>query len=103
MTQPITVSFTLEQLIVWGVIGLIAGSVAAALVRGRRYSTLTSILVGLVGAIVGSVLFNLLRIEVSGELARNIPIRYIDFIVAFVGAVIVLLLLSLFYRMRRNP
>lgn len=98
LNQPVTITFVPEQLITWLIIGLIAGFLASVLVRGRGLSTLSSIIVGLVGAFVGGLLFTLLRLQVSPALAGGITLRYIDIIVAFIGALLVLLLVSGFRR-----
>lgn len=98
MNNAVTVTFVPEQVVTWLIIGLIAGFLASVLVRGRRLSTLSSIIIGLVGAVVGGLIFSLLGIQVSPALAGGITLRYIDIIIAFIGAVIVLVLASAFWR-----
>lgn len=92
MNQPVTITFVPESVVTWLVIGLIAGLLASILVRGGRFGLWGSIVVGLVGAFIGGVLFTVLGIQVSPALAEGITIRYIDILVAFIGAVIVLIL-----------
>ncbi|HEX2908377.1 MAG TPA: GlsB/YeaQ/YmgE family stress response membrane protein [Phototrophicaceae bacterium] len=92
MNQPITITFVPEQIFTWLIIGLIAGLLASILVRGRRFGLWGSIVVGLLGALIGGFLFTVLRIQVPPALADGFTIRYIDIIVAFIGALIVLLL-----------
>ncbi len=94
LNQPLTITFVPEQVITWLIIGLIAGFAASVLVRGRRLGTISSIIVGLIGALVGGLLFTLLRIQVSPALASGITLRYIDMIVAFIGALLVLIVVS---------
>jgi uncharacterized membrane protein YeaQ/YmgE (transglycosylase-associated protein family) len=98
MNQPVTITFVPEQIITWLVIGLIAGFLASVLVRGRRFSTLTNIILGLVGALIGGFLVAVLRIPpfIPGSLVIN----YFDVFVAFIGALIILLLASLIWRRR---
>lgn len=98
MNTPVTVTFVPEQIITWLIIGLVAGFLASILLRGRRYNTLTSIIIGLIGAVIGGFLFNALGIVVSPNLYSGITIRYIDIIVAFIGAIILLVILSVFWR-----
>lgn len=98
MDQSITITIVPQQVVTWLIIGLIAGFLASILVRGRRLGTLSSIIVGLIGAVVGGFLFAVLRVPVSADLEGGITLRYIDIIVAFIGAVIILLIASLFYR-----
>lgn len=97
-------SFTIDinALITWVIIGLIAGVMATVLVRGRRYGMLVSLIVGLLGAFVGGFLFGLLNLSVPEGLAGGITIRWIDIIVAFVGAVIILIIYGLLYGFRRR-
>lgn len=90
LNQPVTISFVPEQLITWLIIGLVAGFLATVLVRGRRFGTLGNIIVGLIGALVGGFLFSILGLQVSPALAGGITLRYIDIIVSFIGAVLVL-------------
>jgi uncharacterized membrane protein YeaQ/YmgE (transglycosylase-associated protein family) len=100
--QTVTVSINVGQVLGWIIVGLVAGALANALIRGRRYNSITSLLTGLIGAIVGGLLFSFLNIQVPAELLDGINIRWIDFIVAFIGALVVLLLIGLVYGFRRR-
>jgi uncharacterized membrane protein YeaQ/YmgE (transglycosylase-associated protein family) len=100
MDQPVTVTFVPEQIITWLIIGLVAGYLASVLVRGRNLSIGASIIVGLIGAVIGGLIFALLRIQVPESLAGGITIRYVDVIVSFIGAIIVLALAQSFRRGR---
>ena len=90
-------TITLDQIITWLIIGALAGSVAAALLTGKRsgYGRITNIAVGLVGAIIGGLIFGLLNINI---IQGGITITYQDLIAAFIGAVIFLLLLRFLRR-----
>ncbi|MBI5671582.1 MAG: GlsB/YeaQ/YmgE family stress response membrane protein [Chloroflexi bacterium] len=94
MNQPVTITFVPEQVVTWLIIGLIAGLLASVLVRGRRFGLWGSIIVGLLGALIGGLIFTVLGIQVSPALADGIMIRYIDILVAFIGAIIVLVLVG---------
>lgn len=100
MNAPVTVTFVPEQVITWVVIGLIAGFLASIFVRGRGMGLLGNVIVGLLGALIGGFLFNIFNVQVSPALAGTINIRLIDIIVAFVGALLVLLLITPFYYRR---
>ena len=100
MNQTVTISFNLGTVLTWIIIGLIAGFLAGVFIRGRRFGFLTSVIIGLIGALIGGFLFTVLRIPVSPALNEPINIRWIDILVAFIGAVILLLILGLFYRYR---
>jgi uncharacterized membrane protein YeaQ/YmgE (transglycosylase-associated protein family) len=98
MDNPVTITFVPEQIITWLIIGLAAGFTANILVRGRRLGATGSIIIGLVGAVVGGFLFSLLGIQVPAALAGGITLRYIDIIVSFLGALMVLIVVGWFWR-----
>ena len=100
VAQDITLSFNLSKVLTWVIIGLIAGFLAGFVVRGRGFNVVTNVITGLIGAVVGGILVTLLKIPTPAFLAGNLTIPYFDIAVAFVGAVIVLVILSLFYRRR---
>lgn len=83
----------LESLLIWIVVGLVAG-VLASYVVGGGFGIVGDILVGIAGAFVGGWLFSALEI-------RN-PLGGIlgTILVAFVGACVLLGLLRLFRRGR---
>jgi uncharacterized membrane protein YeaQ/YmgE (transglycosylase-associated protein family) len=96
----VTLSFNLSQLVTWIIIGAIAGFLAGLLIRGRHMGTLWNVIIGLIGAVVGGVLFNLLHIPIPAALNAGIELKLADIIIAFVGAVVVLLIAALIYRRR---
>ena len=79
---------SLETLLLWIVIGLIAGWLASAVVGGG-YGVVGDIVVGVVGAFLGGIIFRSLHI--------GVPFRGLagTILVAFVGAVVLLVLLRL--------
>lgn len=82
---------TLETFLLWLAVGLIAGWLASAVVGGG-FGVVGDIVVGIVGAFIGGFLFRAVGAGVPiGGLAGTI-------IVAFVGAVVLLLLLRLIRR-----
>jgi uncharacterized membrane protein YeaQ/YmgE (transglycosylase-associated protein family) len=86
---------TLSTLLIWAVIGLIAGWLASAVVGGG-YGIVGDIIVGVVGAFIGGLIFRQLDITVPfGGIAGTI-------FVAFIGAIALLLLLRLFARSRQR-
>lgn len=82
---------SLETFLLWIAIGLIAGWLASALVGGG-YGVIGDIVVGIVGAFLGSLLFRNLHLTVPW---RGLPATIF---VAFVGAVVLLLILRLVHR-----
>ena len=90
-------SITLGQLIVWLIVGALAGSLAGWAVKGRKrgFGLLNNLLLGLIGAVVGGAIFDLLNLSLGlGE----IVITAEDLIAAFAGSLIVLVLVSVFRR-----
>lgn len=83
------------ELLAWIIVGLIAG-VLASLVVGGGFGIIADIVIGIVGAFVGGWLFRALGVSSPfGGLAGTI-------FVAFVGAVVLLLILRA-VRGRRVP
>lgn len=85
------------QLIVWIIIGALAGSIVGWLVRGRRrgFGTPVNILIGLIGAIIGGFLFEALDIRV-GNLSLTFTLT--DLVAAIVGSLLLVGLLAIVRR-----
>jgi uncharacterized membrane protein YeaQ/YmgE (transglycosylase-associated protein family) len=101
MDQNVTITFNVGTVLAWIIIGLIAGFLASVIVRGRGFGLVTNVIVGLIGAVIGGALFTVLRVPIPAGLDQPVNIRWIDIFVAFIGALILLLLLGAFYRYRR--
>jgi len=82
---------SLESLIWFLLIGLIAGWLAGKVMRGGGFGIVGDMIVGVIGALLGGWIFGKLGISAGGGLLGAI-------IVAFVGAVVLLLLLRLIKR-----
>lgn len=102
MNEWITISFVPQQVITWVIIGLIAGLFAGLIIRGRGIGFAASVVVGLLGAVLGGFLFSLLRVQLPAEMSGGLTLPWADIFVAFVGAVLVLLIFGGFYRRRMN-
>jgi len=77
---------TVDQLVIWIVVGGLAGILADILVSGIRVGLVGAIMVGILGAFIGGWLFGVFGIAIgSGFLA--------DVFVALIGAVVLLLVL----------
>lgn len=100
MDQSVTVTFNPEQVLTWVIIGLIAGLFAGMLIRGQRYGFVSSVVVGLLGALVGGFLVSILGIQIP--VSGGITLAWADILVAFVGAVLILLVFGGFSRTRRR-
>ena len=84
---------TLETLVIWLFVGLIAGWLASAVVGGG-YGLVGDIVIGIVGAFLGGWLFRALGVTAPGSGIVG------TIVVAFVGAVVLLLLLRALHRTR---
>jgi uncharacterized membrane protein YeaQ/YmgE (transglycosylase-associated protein family) len=81
----------MHGIIMWLVIGAIAGWLAGSLVKGGGFGLLGDIVVGIVGAFVGGWLAGILHIDIGGGLIASI-------ITATVGAVILIVVLRFIKR-----
>ena len=81
---------TLSKIIVWLIIGLLGGTLAGAVVRRQLegFGWPTNLGVGLVGALIGGLLFHLLGIWPGLE---NISVSLRDIVSAFIGSMLFLL------------
>jgi uncharacterized membrane protein YeaQ/YmgE (transglycosylase-associated protein family) len=92
---------SLDQLIVWIVVGLIGGSIAGRLIAWDRkgFGLWRNLVVGLAGALVGGLAFRLLGL--LPELDK-VAISLRDVVAAFAGSLMVLGALWLWQRSRRQ-
>jgi uncharacterized membrane protein YeaQ/YmgE (transglycosylase-associated protein family) len=86
------------DLVVWIIVGLIAGSLASRLVTGKGKGCLADIVIGVLGALIGGWLASELHVSIN----VGIPIIG-QIVIAFAGAVILLLVWgALFGRNRKK-
>jgi uncharacterized membrane protein YeaQ/YmgE (transglycosylase-associated protein family) len=78
-------------IIVWLVIGAIAGWLAGKLVKGGGFGLVGDIVVGIIGAVIGGWLAGALRIHIGSGFISSV-------ITAVIGAVILLVLLRVIKR-----
>jgi uncharacterized membrane protein YeaQ/YmgE (transglycosylase-associated protein family) len=81
-----SIEMSAEQILVWIVIGGIAGILAEAFIGGLRSGLIGAIVVGILGAIIGGWLFGVLGLRIGTGLLAEI-------IKAFIGAAVLLLIL----------
>lgn len=86
---------TLETMLIWAIVGIVAGFLAGVVVRGYGLGLVGNLIVGLIGAMIGGWLLPQLGI---GTLTGTPIIDTI--LVATIGAVVLLLLIGLFRRSR---
>jgi uncharacterized membrane protein YeaQ/YmgE (transglycosylase-associated protein family) len=91
-----------DQFIVWIIIGLLGGSLAGLIIKRERkgFGVLRNLGLGLVGALVGGLLFRLLGL--FPELDK-VTVSLRDVVAAVVGSLLVLAALGLVQRFRRSP
>jgi uncharacterized membrane protein YeaQ/YmgE (transglycosylase-associated protein family) len=93
---------SLDQFIVWIIIGLLGGSLAGLIIKRERkgFGFLRNLGVGLVGALIGGLLFRLLRLFPDLD---KITVSLRDVVAAVVGSLLVLAALWLVQRFRHSP
>lgn len=79
-----------QSLIIWLLIGAIAGWLAGVIMKGYGFGLVGNIIVGIVGSLIGGWLFGTYAVGTSGMLGAIIG--------ATIGAVILLFLLRLVRR-----
>ena len=83
------VNFAINDLLSWIIVGLIAGFLASAVVRGRGYGCIGNIIIGLIGAVIGGYLASLLNISGTFHFWGTL-------LIAFLGACILVAILQAF-------
>ncbi len=94
-------SISMSQIVVWLVIGAIAGSLTGAVFKGKKqgFGTWTNLGIGLVGALIGGIVFRVLGLDLG---MGNIAISLEDIIAAILGSIVFILILR-FYKSRKPP
>ncbi len=82
---------TIELLVIWLVVGAVAGWLAGQVMSGGGFGLMGDVIVGIVGAVVAGLLLPRLGIYIGGGLLGAI-------INAFIGACLVLFVLRLIKR-----
>jgi uncharacterized membrane protein YeaQ/YmgE (transglycosylase-associated protein family) len=80
-----------QSLIIWLIVGAIAGWLAGMVVKGGGFGLIGDIVVGIIGALIAGWLLPQLGLMIGGGLIAQI-------INAFIGAVILLIILRLIKR-----
>lgn len=68
------------NILLWLLVGLIAGWLAGKVMRGKGFGVIGDIVVGLVGAVIGGWMFEQLGVTATGLIG--------SIVVAFIGAVV---------------
>jgi uncharacterized membrane protein YeaQ/YmgE (transglycosylase-associated protein family) len=78
------------NIIIWLIIGALAGWLAGLVVRGYGFGLLGNIIVGILGAVVGGLVFPMFGITASGFIG--------DVLFAAAGAILLLVVIGLVRR-----
>lgn len=98
------------NLLVMIIVGAIAGSLAARVIRGDNFGFIINAILGIAGAVVGGHIFNWLNVSPGSGIVRiiddtfgvSLPENLVGMIVsATVGAIVILWVMSIF-RSRRS-
>jgi uncharacterized membrane protein YeaQ/YmgE (transglycosylase-associated protein family) len=82
---------TLVSILVWLIVGGVAGWLAGIVVKGGGFGLVGDIIVGIIGAVVAGFLFPRLGISLGGGMVGAI-------IAAAIGAIIILVIVKLLKR-----
>ncbi len=83
------------SVLIWVITGALAGAAASVLVRGRGRGPVWDVVTGLIGALLGGLLVKWLNVSVP---SAPITFQTGDFLVAFIGALILVVLLRILFR-----
>ena len=89
--RTLIIQINLETLLVWAVVGLVAGFLASRIMLGHGLGLIGDVLVGIVGAVVGGFLADYFGVHLT---VVGHPIVS-EVVVAFIGALVLLLALRL--------
>ena len=93
---------SLAQAIVWIIVGLLGGSLAALMITRERkgLGILRNLGIGLVGALVGGQLFRMFGIFPGLD---SVAVSLRDVVAALTGSLLVLAAIGLWQRFRKSP
>ena len=74
---------TMNPWVMWGLVGLLAGWLAGFVLQGRGFGLLGDLVLGLVGSLLGSVIFRAFGVAPGAGLLMAV-------VVAFTGAVLLI-------------
>lgn len=98
------------NLLVMIIVGAIAGTLAARIVKKDSYGFVINALLGIAGAVVGGYVFNLLKLTPGQQIVKMIentfnvalPVNFVGMIVSATVGAIIILILSNFIQRRRS-
>jgi uncharacterized membrane protein YeaQ/YmgE (transglycosylase-associated protein family) len=83
-------NITIDQVAAWVIVGALAGSLAGILVTGKKagFGRSLNVAVGMAGALIGGLLFKLLRINLG--LLGAITVSFEEVVEGFLGSLVLL-------------
>lgn len=91
MLALVSVTFDPGSILVWALIGLIAGFLASKVMTGHGKGIVADVVIGIIGAVAGGLLARYLGVT-SAVTSHSI---LVEIVIAFAGAVILLAVLRL--------
>ena len=91
MIALVSITFDPGSLLIWALIGLVAGFLASKVMTGHGKGVVMDVVIGVIGAVAGGFLARYLGVT-SGVASHSIVI---EIIIAFVGAIILLAILRM--------
>jgi len=93
---------SLAQVIVWIIVGLLGGRLAALVITRERkgFGILRNLGIGLLGALVGGLLFRLFGIFPGLD---RVAVSLRDVVAALIGSFLVLAVIGLWQRFKKSP
>ena len=91
------INITTDQVIVWLVIGALAGFIVGLIFKGKKkgFGFFTNLIIGLIGAVIGGFIFDLFNIRTGmGQLVLSFD----DLIAAIAGSFLLLIILAIVRR-----
>lgn len=82
---------TVETILIWAIVGAVAGWLASLVVRGFGFGLIGNIVIGIIGAFLGGWLFGNFGIAIGAGIINTI-------FTAFIGAVVLLLIVRVIKR-----
>ncbi len=82
---------SVESILIWLLVGAVAGWLAGLVVRGGGFGLVGNIVIGIIGAFLGGWLFGIAGIAIGAGIINTI-------FTAFIGAVVLLLLVRVIKR-----
>ncbi len=88
----VDVGFDIRDLIIWTLVGIVAGFLASRTMFGKGMGVVLDAVVGIAGAVTGGLIAQALGVQITIAGAGGLTSLYLDRImIAFVGAILVLL------------